>query len=31
MTPETIKDVLCVIAVIFIFYWKMFGGKNRER
>ena len=31
MTPETIKDVLCIIIAILILYWKVFGGKNRDR
>ena len=31
MTPETIKTIFCIIALILITYWKMFGGKNRER
>lgn len=31
MTPETIKTIFCVVSAILIFYWKMAGGKNRDR
>ena len=31
MTAEEIKIVVCVFVTIFIFYWKIFGGKPNER
>lgn len=30
MTPETVKTIFCVVSVILIFYWKMFGGKPND-
>lgn len=31
MEPEAIKTIFCVVSVILIFYWKMFGGKRSDR